>query len=560
MILEPCRRSIIFTLFKLLIQEVNARTIPFDECAAIVKKRRTSHWYHEFADIFEAVYYAAQLLHHFHEINLDIDSTTAALQKYTTQWFKIDQLYRKFTYHSLQSGQTTLLQELSGSIENVYSNNFLLTVNDNWQQIVNNLKRWQVSGITAQQDFFRNQVKPFLDKNKKVTVIISDALRYEIGDELVSLISREDRYTATLNPMLAMLPSCTQVGMAALLPHHELQFSEDASGTVLVDGQSSQGTINRAKILAKDSAINGTAIKSDDLLALNREECRSLIRKHETVYVYHNQIDATGDKKGSEGRVFAAVEETLQELLKIIKKLATANVSNILLTADHGFIYQNQVLDESDFAVCVPEAEETTLQSRRFVLGRNFYPNDTCKIFTANQAGLSGDIDIALPKSINRLRLKGAGSRFVHGGVSLQEIILPVVKINKKRASDVSLIEVDILQGANTIITSGQIAVVFYQRQAVTDKIQARTLKAGIFDLQGNLISDSHELVFDSSSENTRDREVQIRFILSKKADNLNEQEVILRLDESITDTSHFSEYKSVTYKIRRSFETDFDF
>jgi uncharacterized protein (TIGR02687 family) len=547
-------------IISLLLAEVSTRTISFEECTALVRKRRKSHWYPEFADIYEAIYYAAQLLQHFHTLDLEIDTAASAIQKYTEQWFKIDQLYRKFIYHSLESGQTTLLQDLSGLIENLYSNAFLLTVNDKWQEIVDKLKRWQIFDITAQQDFFQTQVNPFLEKNNKVTVIISDALRYEIGDELVSLISREDRYAATLKPMLAMLPSYTQMGMAALLPHKTLQFAEDGSGTILVDGQSSQGTSNRAKILANHQKANGTAINAENLLALNRDECRALTREHEVVYVYHNRIDATGDKTASEGRVFAAVEESFQDLLKVIKKLTAANVSNILLTADHGFIYQNQALDESDFAAGEPEAKEITMRDRRFLLGKDFYANDSCKVFTADQAGLSGDFAIALPKSINRLRLKGSGSRFVHGGASLQEIIIPVVIINKKRTSDVSLVEVDILQGANAIITSGQIAVTFYQRQAATDKIQPRTLKAGIYSQQGELISDRHELVFDFSSDNPRDREVQVRFMLTKKADNLNEQEVTLRLDESIAETSHFREYKTTIYKVRRSFETDFDF
>ncbi len=85
-------------------------------------------------------------------------------------------------------------------------------------------------------------------------------------------------------------------------------------------------------------------------------------------------------------------------------------------------------------------------------------------------------------------------------------------------------------------------------------------MRAAIYSHAGELISDRHELVFDSLSENSRDREVKARFILSKKADSLNDQEVILRLDENIVETSHFSEYKSSVYKIRRSFETDFDF
>jgi hypothetical protein len=85
-------------------------------------------------------------------------------------------------------------------------------------------------------------------------------------------------------------------------------------------------------------------------------------------------------------------------------------------------------------------------------------------------------------------------------------------------------------------------------------------LRAGIYCETGELISDSHELVFDLSSENPRERELQIRFVLSRKADEVNGQEVILRLEEKHIGTSHYKEYKSLRYKMRRSFTSDFDF
>ena len=76
-------------------------------------------------------------------------------------------------------------------------------------------------------------------------------------------------------------------------------------------------------------------------------------------------------------------------------------------------------------------------------------------------------MEVQIPKSINRLRLKGSGSRFVHGGASLQEVVIPILKINKKRQSDVSTVEVDILRGSSSVITSGQLAVALYQAQPV---------------------------------------------------------------------------------------------
>jgi hypothetical protein len=110
------------------------------------------------------------------------------------------------------------------------------------------------------------------------------------------------------------------------------------------------------------------------------------------------------------------------------------------------------------------------------------------------------------------------------------------------------------------VITSGQLAVAFYQAQPVTDKVQPRKLRAGIYTQAGVLISDCHELTFDLTSENPRERELQVRFVLTRKADDANNQEVILLLDEKLAGTTHYKEYKSLRYLMRRSFTSDFDF
>ena len=85
-------------------------------------------------------------------------------------------------------------------------------------------------------------------------------------------------------------------------------------------------------------------------------------------------------------------------------------------------------------------------------------------------------------------------------------------------------------------------------------------LHAGIYNQDGELISDRHDLAFDLSSENPRDREMKIQFVLTQKADEANGQNVTLRLDEKLGGTSHYREYKSIRYLMRRSFTSDFDF
>ena len=542
-----------------LVQAVAARTVTSADVTLWVRQRRQSHWFFRFKDVYGAVEMASEFIQTLETTQLEMNSLADGVQKYATNWFRLDQRYRKFIYHLRESGQASLLGNLNTLVENLYTNNYLNKLNDGWQRYVDEATEWQAEPIILQRDFFARCVKPFLDRKNKVCVLISDAFRYEVGEELQSLIRQEDRFDAELEPALSMLPSYTQLGMAALLPNQSLALADNDTGAALVNGQSAQGSDNRSKILS--AAVTPSAVVlAKDLLSMNQSESRALLRDNEVVYVYHNLIDKTGDTRDTEERVFAAAEETLQELIRLIKKLTNANASNLLITADHGFIYQNRALEDSDFLAAEPEGDQILYRDRRFLLGKGLRAKDGFKSFQPEQIGLEGSLEVQIPKSIKRLRLKGSGSRFVHGGASLQEVVIPIIRINKKRQSDVSRVEVEFIGGAGKTITTGQLAVVLYQVQSVTDKLQPRRLRAGLFTNDGELISDQHELAFDFDSINPRDRELPVRFILSRKADDANNQQVVLRLEERVDDTTHFREYKAMRYTIRRSFTSEFDF
>ena len=543
-----------------LVRAVVSRTVTSGDVALWVRQRRQGHWYGEFRHLYEAIEFAARFVQMLGEARLTMDSLSDGVQRYSRSWYQLDQLYRKFTYHVRMSGQASLMGELSEQVENLYSNNYLLKLGDGFQVHVDAAPRWEAYPVVQQKAFFEHWVRPYLRKDKRICVIISDAMRYEIGDELLGLIRQEDRYSAELEPALSTLPSYTQLGMAALLPNKSLAIADNDTGTVLVDGQSSQGTVNRTKILQAALDGRGQAVKAEDFMQLNREDSRELLKGNDVLYIYHNRIDHTGDKMHSEGQAFEAAEQTLDDLIRLIKKLTAANANNLLITADHGFIYQNRELDESDFLGDAVSGDDIRYRDRRFVLGKGLSGSPAFHHFSSKQLGLDGDMEVQIPKSINRLRLKGSGSRFVHGGASLQEVVIPVLKVNKKRQSDVSAVEVDILRGASSVITSGQLAVTLYQSGPVTEKVQPRHLRAGIYTQSGELISDNHELSFDLTSENPRERELQVRFVLSRKADEANGQEVFLKLEEQHAGTSHYKEYKSLRYLMRRSFTSDFDF
>lgn len=542
-----------------LVHAVVARTITAIEVEQWVRQRRQSHWFENFEHVYLALEHAAQFMHLLDMTQLDMTSLADGVRKYAATWFRLDQRYRKFIYHLRESGQASLLGQLATRIENLYSTNYLTRLNNQWQQHVDAAQHWKVDSVPLQRDFAKRHVQLFLDRKAKVCVLISDAFRYEVGEELQSLIRQEDKYEAGLEPMLSMLPSYTQLGMAALLPNKRLELADGDSGDAFVDGQSAQGSANRRKILA--AAIPGsTVVLAKDVLDMGKEESRALVRDHDVVYVYHNLIDKTGDTRDTEERVFAAAQETLEELIRVIKKLFNANASNLLLTADHGFIYQHHPLQESDFLSSEPEGEQILYRDRRFVLGTGLREGAGFKTFQPAQLGLDGPLEVQIPKSINRLRLKGSGSRFVHGGATLQEVVIPLLHISKKRQSDVGRVEVDFIGDGGKTITTGQLAVVLYQREAITEKRQPRRLRAGLFTLTGELISDQHELLFDFASDNPRERELPVRLLLSRKADAANNQQVELRLEEPVEGTSHYTKYKAVRHTIRRSFTSEFDF
>lgn len=526
-----------------------------------VRQRRQTYWFDDYRHLYEAIYNGAEFQQAMAAADLSMSSLADGIRRYEKSWYRIDQLYRKFTYHAQESKQAGLLKALSDQIENHYSNAYLLRVNDTWQGLVDRTEHWEAEGVLSHRAFFRSVVGEYRRKDLRICVIISDAMRYEVGEEFLTRIRSVDKYDASIEPMIGCLPSYTQLGMASLLPNEVIEIADNDTGTVVVDGLASQGLENRKRILANGRKGDAaTAVKYEEFINLGKEDARALVKEHDILYIYHNLIDNVGDKAATEERVFDAAERTIDELVTVVKKLNAANATNIVVTADHGFLYQNRPLEESDYSTAVVEGDSVLYRDRRFILGHGLKPDHGLRHFQPTQVNLQGTVEMLIPKSINRLRRAGSGSRFVHGGASLQEIVVPVVRVNKKRQSDTGMVEVEIIGSSNNLITSSQFAVRFYQTAPVTEKVQPRTLNIGLFSQSGDLISDPHELVFDSRSENPRDREQSVRFLLSRQADDFNNQEVILKVRERIGETTHFTDYKTARFTLRRSFSNDFDF
>jgi uncharacterized protein (TIGR02687 family) len=194
-----------------LVHGLAQKSLSVHECDKIVRIRRTKYWYEQFKDLYEAVAYAAEFMQQVDTVNCTIESIESGLEAYQSRLYRIDQLYRKFIYHVRCAGKPPLIDALAAQIENHYTNNFLLKLNDNWQGMVDGLSSWMDMPAPRQNQFFKHWVSPYLERGHKVCVVISDAMRYEVGEELLERIRQEDRYDARIESMVSMLPSYTQL-------------------------------------------------------------------------------------------------------------------------------------------------------------------------------------------------------------------------------------------------------------------------------------------------------------------------------------------------------------
>ncbi len=549
-------RSIDQRILRGILKEVVNRTSSDEIVTKWITARKNTHWYASFEHYYEALQSASRFFSRLQGMNLSMQSMADGIRLYSTTWKEIDSLYRKYFTHIAQAENASLLEDLTKKVENHYNNNFLLDLNSRWHEIIEKNASWDASPYILQKKFFTRYIRPVVEKDNKICVIISDALRYEVADELVSLVNGFDRMESEIEPMLSMLPSFTQLGMASLLPNRMVSF--DDNGAVLVDGLPTLGRANREKILKMSTDDKAVALPAEDVMNMNVQEFRSHLNANQVIYVYHNTIDKVGDSRDSEEKTFLACRDALDELKKLVKKITSANANNVIITADHGFLYQNSVLDESDFVGIPISTEQAILTDRRFLLGKDLPEHPSMLSFSLSELHIDGDLTLQLPHGINRMRVKGSGSRYVHGGASLQEVVLPIVRVRKKREGEVQSVHVTVKSGSNNRITSGQLGVRFYQDRPVSDKVRGLRIKAAIYTKAGVQISNTVELNFASESMEARERETSAQFILLQSSETMKNQEVLLRLETPRPNSSKWDYYESYTYRLERLIATDF--
>lgn len=433
-------------------------------------------------------------------------------QAYCSELYLFDYHYRHYIAAS-QQANLDLLKTLDDQIEGCYANWYMDQLSRNWSERIDAegaLENWQVSGVPNQQSFYADSVRPQLGNSpqKRVVVIISDAFRYEAAVELQQRINEKRYSKADLSTQLGVLPSYTSLGMASLLPHKQLSYRDNGTDIVYADGQSTAGTVQRNKILG---TVGGMAVTAEQVKEWSRDEGRDALRDQQLVYVYHNVIDDRSDKGGpAEAATFAHVDVAITELTDLAHKFVSQlNTSTVIITADHGFLFQQSHLTDADRTSLVDKPEAAFKSKKRYVLGQSLPDNPAIwHGSTQHTAGTQCDTEFWIPKGANRFHFVG-GARFVHGGAMPQEVAVPVLTVTQLRGSKAeqrTKSKVDVISARSTLKMVNNIhKFELMQTEAVSELKLPITVAVAIYD-GSDIISSEETITFDATSDDMKER------------------------------------------------------
>lgn len=561
----PCINE---SILKVYLSQISEQTIKSDEIKPVIEKRRSLKWYGKFENYFEAVLQAAEMdkfLKSFKHLIRGMTSYDVMWKQYVNEFMFMDTHFRRF--HTAfekclktdpSSDLSDLLKNAAEYADNLYKNGYLKVLTEEWIELASEQLEQAgalENGIETQDRFYNAYVRPVLkNENNKAFVIISDALRYEIGCELCKKLNSETKGNAEIKSMQSAIPSITKLGMASLLPHNKLTL--DKNFNPLCDNISTQSRAERQKVLQtvnKDNAAVGAA----DFFAMTREERRNVVKAAQTVYIYHNKIDAAGDKPQSENETGQACEEAVKDIINIVK-IITGELSgtNIFITADHGFIYTLEPLPEHEkISNEIPE-EDIIEKGRRYIIAKT-HKDESGFVEIPLTQWFSDWCDYSA-RGILKIKMSGGGEKYVHGGISLQELVIPVITYKNVKHSSKKFVEVKKAQiayiGTTKRITNTIFKLDFNQTEAVGEKIAPAEYEVYIVDDKGTLVSDVKKVIADNADTHAPNRSFKERFTL--KSVNFDKNApyylIIKELSKGVT-------IQKITFKIDVAFENDFD-
>lgn len=471
-------------------------------------------------DLSKAMEYAVLIARYYELVQsmgtMTLNSPDDYVSAYQRVWFRIDQLYRLSTeaYYKL-APDSKLFDAMQMAKKNV-DLHYAKTANRmnlEWTKCITESGGVGNIHLLRQQDFFEKKVEPV---QKKIVVIISDALRYEVADELMSTMAKR-KHVAHLDAALAMLPTETKFCKPALFPHNHLKLygKEDEQDMSVDDKILADRESRNAQLLSfKDNAecVNYEKVSKYDQ-EVNRE-----IFKHPLVYVMHDKIDH--DSHGAPASVVVeSCRQTIKELDTLIHKIhETYNVTQVIVISDHGFLFNDIDFEDKDKQKINEDALEK--KSRYYLTNSDEPVNGITKYKLEDVSGIenANGVNVAIPTGTNRLYAPGGDYIFAHGGGSMQEMIIPVLISEYEREDTKQSVNVMILDRKLSIQAS-RLRFKLLQTEAVSMDKRGRIVTCALYN-GDEAVTPIKTYPLDKTAPSLDDRKIQVDLTLNKKVSN----------------------------------------
>lgn len=355
-------------------------------------------------------------------------SVEQATERYAAGAYEVDRAHRRFEQQRLMRLEPRLphfgpLQEVVGVLRRAHrlwadalASEFAALCRD---------QGFLPPPSKQQRTLFDQVVHPLTLSSDKVALFVIDAFRYEMATELVEELSGTGT-VVDLKPRLAELPTITAVGMNVLAPVAEGERLHVAG--VFQGFRTGEFTVRKPEDRAR--AMGLRSVGRPALLLKLAEVCEMAtprlikdVRSHQLVVVHSKEIDDAGEANVG----LPTFESTLRQIKAAWHHLQLAGVKNFVFTADHGFLLKDETTREQPFG------NKRTPQRRHIV---DEHPRAEAGMVHVSMSSLGYDglPGYLLLRDDTAVFATGtAGATFVHGGNSLQERVIPVLTVTRKR-------------------------------------------------------------------------------------------------------------------------------
>jgi hypothetical protein len=292
---------------------------------------------------------------------------------------------------------------------------------------------WPPQGFLSNAEVFDSVVSPMLmQSGRKVAFFMVDALRYELGVTLHSQLAETDQ--AEISAACAELPTVTPVGMASLLPGagSGLKLAKEGDGVCVILGGAKMATVPHR--MEAFRARFGDRFESAQLDSFIRSK-NQLPTSVELLVLRTVDIDAHLENAPSSSlTTLSLIHQSLKSIRVAVYKLKQAGFTDVVIATDHGFAL-NAHAEAGD--VTAKPAGNWIVVHDRALLGEG-EPDAANFVLPAEKVGVRGDFaKFGGPRSMSPYR---KGLLYLHGGASLQEAIVPLIRVELKRPKQLKLV------------------------------------------------------------------------------------------------------------------------